>query len=471
MAFQPLVGVDITISSVQVTADGFGTPMFITSHRKGEARVEAYTNAKDVGTFYGTESAAYKAALHAFGQSPSVKIFKVGRRDAKIELTPTNIIAGDTLGFTINTKDHGTFNLVSAVFQSSPTAEEIVTDIKDKLEAETGLLTDIVVTTNGPTLTIASALDGGGNWKDSYFDITAYSHTGAGDSEFTGQDIWLGNESAAQCYQEVYETDSDFYFLCTDDNSVDFTKSMSAIVETYDKMYFVSDKAANNIATYAEGAENPSLLGELSSLSRNNTVFLFHQDAGDSTVLGDHKLADFPEMAWVGANAVYSPGSVTWSNLALSGVSESRSVNGRRLTPTMKIALEATDGNYVEFDAGNRFTRFGQTTGNEWIDTVRGVHWQTSDMTVNLKMLLLGQKGGKVTFDGNGLARVREVIASSLQRGVNRNFLSEFDITMPRLSDISGADKISRLLQGVTFTAKIAGAIHEISISGTVSEG
>lgn len=462
MAFQPLVNVGITISSVQVSADGFGTPMFITSHRKDKERVDSFVDAKSVGDKYGTTSAAYRAALKAFSQSPSVNLFKVGRRDSKLVLTPKDFVAAETMGFRITTATNGVYNL-SVVADADPTAEEIAAAIKADIDGESSLTADVVATVSGGTVTLSST------GVDAYFEVDNY--TSSGEASFTGEDIWVGTESAAQVWQEVTETDSDFYFLVCDDNESGFVQAMAAVVETVDKLYFVSDSNAVNVQTFGDSETNTSLLGTLSALDYNNTVFMFHQDAGDSSVASDHESADYNEMAWVGANAVYSPGSVTWSNLALAGVTESRSANGRRITPTMKIALEKANGNYVEYDAGNRFTRFGQTVGNEWIDTVRGVHWQTSDITVNLKSLLLGQKGGKVTFDGSGLARVREVLASSLQRGVNRNFLSSFDIQMPRIADISSVDKIARLLQDVTFTAEIAGAIHEIAISGTVSEG
>lgn len=468
MAYQPLVNVGITISDVQVSADGFGTPLFITSHRKHASRVESYTSLKSVGDVYGVSSAAYKAAQMAFSQSPSINLFKVGRRDCELRLTPTDFVSGDKMGFRIKNKAGGYFT-VQVTADADPTAEEIALALKAVIDGESTLADDVVATVSGPTLTLSSALDNQGAWKDAYFEVDTY--TGDNDALFSGQGVWVGTETAAQAWSEITETDSDFYFVACDDNAHNFTKAMAATVEAYDKMYFVSDKNKLNIAASTGDNPDPSLLGELSSLGYNNTIFLFHQDAGDSAVAGDHETANYVEMAWIGANAIYPPGSVTWSNLALTGVSETRSENGRRITPTMKINLENRNGNYVEYDAGNRFTRFGQTVGNEWIDTVRGVHWQTSDLTVNLKMLLLGQKSKKVTFDGSGLARIREVMASSLQRGVNRNFLSEYDIQMPRLADISGVDKLARILQDVSFTAKIAGAIHEIAIRGTVSEG
>lgn len=464
MAFQPLVKVGITISDVQVSADGFGTPLFITSHRKDKDRVLSFANSIDVGAKFGTSSAAYKASLKAFGQSPSVNLFKVGRRDAELRLTPTDFANGESMGFRIKNA-LGNYYTVSVTADSDATAEEIVSALKDVIDAESTLVDDVAATINGATLTLKTALDGS-SWKDAYFEVDTYTSSAVG--TFSGEDIWVGTEAAAQVWQEVSETDGDFYFVSADDNVEAFVLALAAVVEAENKLYFVSDKNAENIKSFGSST-NTSLLGKLAPF--NNTVFMFHQDAGDSQTASDHETANYNEIAWIGANAVYSPGSVTWSNLALSGVLESRSANGRRLTPAHKQALEAAHGNYVEYDAGNRFTRFGQTCGNEWIDTVRGVHWQTSDLTVNLKALLLGQKGGKVTFDGPGLARVREVIASSLQRGVNRNFLSEFAITMPRLSDISKVDKLARLLAGVKFTAKLAGAIHEISITGTVSEG
>lgn len=461
MAYQPIVNVDITISDVQVSADGFGTPLFITTHRESQGRIDSYSSAQAVADVFGTDSSAYRAATKAFGQSPKINLLKIGRRDGELRLLPVDFTTGDTLGFTVTNKAGDSY-VASYVVQGGDTAEDIVTALQSDLAGSADVTEDCTPTVQGSTLYLRTALNGG-DWQDSYFTVTSYV------GSFNGADTWHGTEDAAQCFSEISEVDSDFFFIACDDNADAFVKAMAATVETVEKMYFVADRNADNIASVVD--PDTSLFGELGALNYQNTVTLFHHTAGDSAVSGSHESAEYPEIAWICANSVYDAGSVNWANLALAGVSESQQSNGRRLTPSQKNNLDTRNANFIEYDAGNNFTRYGQTVGNDWIDTVRGVYWQKSDLTTNLKILMLGQKGSKIAYNGSGLTQIRETIATSLQRGVNRNFLGSFDIQMPRLTDISTADKLARVLSGVTFTADIVGAVNEISIQGTVSEG
>lgn len=461
MAYTPIVNVAITISDVQLTADGFGTPIFICSHRKAEERVLAFTSAADVGEQFGTNSAAYRAALKVFGQTPSVSVFKIGRRDAELRLLPVSVDVGDTFGFTITNKE-GVATNISYVALLGDDAADVATGLRADMLSKIASTVDCTPTVSGSVLTLATALNGS-EWQDSYFEVSNYV------GDFSGADVWRGTETAANCYSRIAAVDSDFYFVACDDNISSFVTAMAGVIETVDKIYFVADSNEANIGTISD--PDTTLFGTLAGLNYNNTVTLFHQDAGSSAVAGSHEGANYPELAWIGANAVYDAGSVSWCNLVLAGVTESRAAStGRRLTTTQKSNLEVRNSNYIETDAGVSFTRYGQTVGNEWIDTVHGVHWQKSDLAVSLKSLLLGQRGGKISYDVNGITRVQEVISSSLQRGVNRNFISTYNIVMPRLSEISSTDKLARMLTGVRFSAKLAGAIHEVVIQGTVSE-
>lgn len=467
MAYAPIINVDITISDVQVSVEGFGTPLFITSHRAHYDRVRAYGSAAEVGAVYGTTSAAYIAATAAFSQSPKVTSFKVGRRDSELRLVPVNVDDGDVYSFDITNK-LGVTTSFSYTVGVGESATDIVTALATSINGNSDANVDVNAVPSGTQLTLQTKLGAGSAWQDSYFTVGNYS------VDWAGEDIWHGTESGAQVFSEIITADSDFYFVTTDDNVQSYitgAQGLAAAVETADKLLFISDSNTDNIATVTE--PDTSLFGVLSAANYSNTVMIYHQDAGDSAIAGDHEEAtNYPEVAWVGANAVYAPGSVTWANIRLTGVSASTDpTTSVRLTPTQKSNLDTRNANYMEYDAGNTFTRYGQTASNDWIDTIRGVHWQTADLHANLKTLLLGQKGGKVTYDGRGIARIREVIASSLQRGVNRNFLNSFTINMPRLADISSATKLSRVLENVTFEAKVAGAIHEITVSGTVSEG
>ena len=84
-------------------------------------------------------------------------------------------------------------------------------------------------------------------------------------------------------------------------------------------------------------------------------------------------------------------------------------------------------------------------------------------------MVAVGLEGGKLTGDDDGIARVREVATSSLQRGVNRNFLSSYTLTVPLQIDRSLPDIANRILTGCTFTGILSNAIQFIEIDGTVT--
>ncbi len=43
-----------------------------------------------------------------------------------------------------------------------------------------------------------------------------------------------------------------------------------------------------------------------------------------------------------------------------------------------------------------------------------------------------------------------------------------YTITVPLASEVSASDKKNRKLSGVSFTARLAGAIHETQIKGTL---
>lgn len=459
MAYEPIVNVNITITDVQLSVEGFGTPLFLTTHRSHENRVEVYTSAADVGAVYGTTSAAYRASVKAFGQSPKITTLKIGRRDGELRLVPESVADGVTYGFTVISK-LGVSSIFSYTASGGDTAVEVSAALKAAIDLDADILLDVDATAVSSQITLASQPG-----VEAYFTVEDYV------GDFSGSGIWRGTETAADAFRYVTEEDSDFYFITCDDNAVGFvtgTTGMAATVETVDKMYFLSDSNQANIGS-VDDPDN-SLFGQLLEDNLNNTVVLYHQDAGDSAISSSHEVSEYPEIAYVAANAVYDAGSVTWANLQLGLVGESRNtVNDRRLTPTQKGNLERRNANYIEYDAGVAYTREGKASGGEWIDNVRGVHWQKSDITVNLKQLLLGQKGGKVTYNDSGINRVREVIMSSLQRGVNREFLDNYVVNVPRRSEISTTQVITRILKDVTFEGVFAGAIHEVRVNGTVS--
>ena len=56
-----------------------------------------------------------------------------------------------------------------------------------------------------------------------------------------------------------------------------------------------------------------------------------------------------------------------------------------------------------------------------------------------------------------------------LENALNTDVISEYEISVPTAASVSSADRTSRTLNDVTFTATMAGAIHTVTIAGIVS--
>lgn len=442
-----IVDVKITIQDAHLTQQGFGTPIFITQHQEFDERVRAYSSLNAVADDFETYSNAYTAARRFFSQEPSPSLIKIGRRAGTYSGGTSNF--GNTTGqlsthtLTVQVPSLGTSTILTMSAQDAEAEADMIARWVVDINADSSVNSVLTATSAGTVLTLT--VDN----SATVFNITASSN-------FTG--TFTATESASNVITALLEEDSDFYFVTSDDHTSTFVTAMSSEVQALDKMYFFSTNDASSLAAVTD----PLAAHDWTSLiADSHTVGLFHEDS-----------STFVECAYVGSNAPYDAGSVTWANLQLSGVQASRaSVNGKLLTETQKNNLFKRNINFSERDAGIDFTRSGFTMSGEWIDVIRGVHWQTADISVSLKGLLLSQKGGKVSYDNGGIARVREVLTTSLQRGVNRNFLESFVATVPLVAQTSKQDRLDRILNNVTFTAILAGAIHEIVVRGTVTVG
>lgn len=86
--------VSISLETVQITEDGFGTPMIADYHTVFPERIRFYSRPSELLTDgFLVTSAAYKAAAAIASQSPRPAQFAVGRRasapDLEVDVTPT----------------------------------------------------------------------------------------------------------------------------------------------------------------------------------------------------------------------------------------------------------------------------------------------------------------------------------------------------------------------------------------------
>ena len=447
--WNPIVNVDITLNTAGTTREGFGLPLFLASTDNFEERIRGYTSLTEVAEDFDESTAAYKAAKQLWSQTPKVTQLYIGRRTMQYTVSiPDTVAEGSEYSLTVAIGG-GVSQPFQYTAKESDTALIVLSEFKSQIEASPTIKDGVNVSVTGTgasaTMIITKA---GDNDFVKVTSITATTSIAATTAD---------TASAALASIETYSTD--WYFISAEDRTQQFVLAMASEIQARKKIFF----PANADVKALQGTELTSATDVPAQLAKNKytrTVCLWH-----------HKSEyDYPEMAYIAYGAPYDAGSIAWGNAQLTGVAASlQPANQRPLTSIQKSALDTRNCNFIDLDGGVPVVRRGITSGGEWIDIVRGVDWLESDLKTSLRDLLINQKGGKITYDDTGITRIRQVIETSLQRAVNRNFLSSYTVNVPKASQVALADKKARILKDVTFAGILAGAILDVDLKGTVA--
>ena len=202
-----------------------------------------------------------------------------------------------------------------------------------------------------------------------------------------------------------------------------------------------------------------------------NNTFGFY--AGD-LVPQPERMPDGNRNAAVAFNAKclrYDPGTET------SGLNKHNGVTPSRLSSTQMGKLAGENINYYMTVANKDVTQDGKVVNGEWIDVVRFMHWLLNEVQMEVFQYMV--KHPKVAFNDGGITGIHNAVQSVLQgaqgKGIDEdtydddgNIIRGFTVSVPRAYKISAAKKKMRKLEGVTFTARLSGAIHITEIRGTL---
>ncbi|AUV56259.1 putative structural protein [Shigella phage Sf19] len=447
--WNPIVNVDITLNTAGTTREGFGLPLFLASTDNFEERIRGYTSLTEVAEDFDESTAAYKAAKQLWSQTPKVTQLYIGRRTMQYTVSiPDTVAEGSEYSLTVAIGG-GVSQPFQYTAKENDTALIVLNEFKSQIEAsptiKDGVNASVTGTGASATMIITKAGDNDFVKVTSITPTTSIAATTA------------DTASAALASIETYSTD--WYFISAEDRTQQFVLAMASEIQARKKIFFT----ANADVKALQGTDLTSATDVPAQLAKSKytrTVCLWHHTAE----------FDYPEMAYIAYGAPYDAGSIAWGNAQLTGVAASlQPANQRPLTSIQKSALDTRSCNFIDLDGGVPVVRRGITSGGEWIDIVRGVDWLESDLKTSLRDLLINQKGGKITYDDTGITRIRQVIETSLQRAVNRNFLSTYTVTVPKASQVALADKKARILKDVTFHGILAGAILDVDLKGTVA--
>ncbi|ALH47042.1 tail sheath [Escherichia phage phiSUSP1] len=447
--WNPIVNVDITLNTAGTTREGFGLPLFLASTDNFEERVRGYTSLTEVAEDFGEDTAAYKAAKQLWSQTPKVTQLYIGRRAMQYTVSiPDEVTESTDYSLTVAVGG-GVSQPYQYTAQAEDTALIVLTQFKDQIEADPTIKDDVTINVTGTGSSATMIVTKAGD--NDFVKVTSTTNT----VSIAGTTA----DTAATALAAIETYSTDWYFISAEDRTAQFVLAMASEIQARKKIFFTanSDVAALQGTELASASDVPA---QLAKSMYTRTVCLWHHTAS----------YDYPEMAYVAYGAPYDAGSIAWGNAQLTGVEASlQPANQRPLTSIQKSALDVRHCNFIDLDGGVPVVRRGITSGGEWIDIIRGVDWLESDLKTSLRDLLINQKGGKITYDDTGITRIRQVIETSLQRAVNRNFLSSYTVNVPKASQVALADKKARILKDVTFAGILAGAILDVDLKGTVA--
>ena len=441
-----IVNVQISLNTVGVTREGFSTAIIVGEHSHYLERVRTYTDIDEMiaDGFNGTEM-LFLAAQDFFSQTPRQRRVKIGRRKCNTLIQVANVLPGGTYTILVLTEDsYG--NTVTTSYSFTNTAGGTDVDILNGLAAEVANDASSVIqaVVNGNSLTILPRTG------DEYaLQVSSELYTNAIPS----------TETIAETMEAICADDNDFYGIALMSRDQNDILAMAAWTEAHRKIF--------GTAIAEDGAKVSTNITDTGYLLMQNnyyrTFWYYHSDAG----------SDFPECAVMARCFSILPGGETWANKRLAGV------QADGLTETEFNAIKGKNGNTFEKFRNVSITQRGITAAGEWIDVIRFRDWLQEEITTRVFDALVNND--KIPYTDAGIAIIENQIRAALEMGQKRggiapNEIDEdgkqnygYTVSVPLASSVSAGQKASRILEDVKFTARLAGAIHAMEITGALT--
>ena len=247
-------------------------------------------------------------------------------------------------------------------------------------------------------------------------------------------------EDLVTALNTLVETNNDWYFLICDLNDDAVITALSGWVDTQIKMYFVTSQTLTTPVT----------------LESERTVVMYHNDA-----------AAYVAEGLVAIAATHRPGELTFKFKTVAGVSEAN------ITATELTALHTANGFSYIRKMGVLQTTEGKTTSGEYIDIVMGADFLEVRMEEEAASLAVNTL--KIGYDNQGISQLMSCVDKVLKQGVTQGIVLRddddngmYEITAVKREATSSNDIANRVYNGVHWTAKLAGAIHQGQISGVL---
>lgn len=442
MSLDTIVNVSITRETAAVSQAGFGAVNFLSNNAVFQERIKEYSSFASVqsDTLVGADTLIFAAKY--FGQPiRPVKFYvtKKGRDLARVQ----------TITFDADIVTANTVNVV--VDGGTPIAEAFATDhdttmtnLAASIQGEAGVVTAVVsaprvITVTGAVnvavvLTVLT-VTGGASQANIALAITQYEDAVATD---------VASLTAAA------QVDNDWYGLAAYTHVKADILLLAAWIQPQRKLYGAASLDSDVVTSATTDVGTA-----LKAAGYDRTFVAYSLDS-----------ANFPEGAWMGAVLPHNPGSITWKFKSLAGITVDT------LTDTEKSNADGKNVNTYTVVGGANITEEGKTSEGTFIDIIRSVDWMQARIQETIFSSLVNVAKIPFTDDGvniivNGVTSVLELAESPAFNIITND--PKFSVTAPLVANISVNDRANRILPDVTFEAVLAGAIHNVTVIGTVS--
>lgn len=421
-----IIEIHISRETLAVTQTNFNVPAFISAHTNFEERARVYSTLLDVAEDFGTNESAYIAAQKLFSQQLVPSNIVIGRRQVpSATINVASVVVGQTYTMTINGTE----------FSYTTVTGDDSTDIATGLVASYQVtpISGVTVTNNlDGTLTVSSTV----GWS-------LKVNSGLTKASAPSVEAWPDTITAVQNDNDTW------YALTIESHATADVLAVAGVIEAQKKIFATS---SSDVAIKTTGTSD--LFSQLQALGYQRTFGIWSATAD----------TQFPECAWVGYQLQEQPGSNTWAYKGLTGVTVSK------LSPSEATNIKAKAGSTYEVVGGTPSTIGAKMFGGEWIDVMVFVDWLEARMTERLWFRMRNSK--KIPYTAAGATMIEAEIRAQLNDGIRVGGLSDSPaptVFIPDVLSVSPNMRAQRIFEGITFEARLAGAIHFVKIQGTVT--
>ena len=263
--------------------------------------------------------------------------------------------------------------------------------------------------------------------------------------------IESGDADIATSMAAIQAEDDSWYGMVVDHTLSAKQQSIAAWVESNKKFAIMWTDSVDAF----NPAKDTDLASVLKAANYDRTAVIYHVNPAGT--------ADYPDAAWMGEGFPHDPGTSTWAYKTLKGIPADK------INPAKETALTAKNCNYYSEQGGVAITQEGKVASGEWIDIIIGTDWIESRLREEVYSALVNNR--KLPFDDDGITAVEGLVRGVLSRAAAAGILQRdsIEVIVPKYKDIPQADRIARKLPDVKFTALYQGAIHRVTINGTIS--